>query len=294
MPFGDHPYRVVQQRFGNLRADPTRRLPEVSKMLHDLTELGFRVEGTRCLEVGTGHVPVAPIGLFLAGAREVVTVDLNRRISWAATRRMLTMLSAAQFQVIKAFAGLAEPDELRGRLALVRELAEHPRQLFAQARIRYLAPGDAARLSDRDSSFDLQFSITVLEHVQPRALAGILAEGRRILRPNGYSAHRIDLSDHFAHGDRSISNINFLRFGADEWRVIAGNQYSYTNRLRASQYRDLFDAAGLLVDAWHGQVDEEALLLLKDGFPLHSDFAGADPTDLCTTSVSAYARPGLD
>jgi 2-polyprenyl-6-hydroxyphenyl methylase/3-demethylubiquinone-9 3-methyltransferase len=41
------------------------------------------------------------------------------------------------------------------------------------------------RLPFRSSSFDAVLAVEVLEHIEPRSLAGVLAEARRVLRPGG-------------------------------------------------------------------------------------------------------------
>ena len=89
LPYGDRLYKAGQKRFGRLDARPMVRLPAQAQMLKWLRDAGKSVEGMRLFEVGTGHVPLAPIGFYLCGAGQVMTVDLHRRIDWDLTRESL-------------------------------------------------------------------------------------------------------------------------------------------------------------------------------------------------------------
>ncbi len=290
-PLGRILYRQLQQRFGRLDADPFRRLPQHASLIRNLSEYGFDTDGARCLEVGTGHLPIAPVAFYLAGAGEVVTVDLHRRLHPALTSEMLARLVASEDRLVRLYDGLVEAQQLRERLALVKTLIGRPFDLLEKIGIHYVAPGDAARIPDADATFDLSFSITVLEHVETDAMRRILTEARRVLRPHGLAAHLIDPSDHFAHQDSSITRINFLRFSSREWRRLGGNEFSYSNRLRASELEQVFLDCGFSIERSYRTVDERSLAALSNGFPLHSDFQHFDVTDLCTTGLEIYARP---
>lgn len=292
MPGGPALYQVIQRRFGRLSDDPFKRLPPHAAMMRRLAETGFALEGIRCLEIGTGHLPVAPVAFHLLGAAEVVTVDLHRRLNPTLTASMLRRLTAAGDRLSSLYEGLVEPERLRDRLRRLRALDGRPvHQILDEIGVRYEAPGDASRMPDAAGSFDLSFSMTVLEHVTPPALRAILAETRRLLRPTGYAAHLIDPSDHFAHQDPRITRINFLRFSRTEWGRLGGNEFSYCNRLRAPQLEAMFTDAGLHIERTSRTVDEPSRAALDSGFRVHPDFAGFGPADLCTTELEVYARP---
>ena len=290
LPQGDRLYRSLQQRFGTLAPDPFRRLPEHAKMVRRLHALSVSAEGSRCIEVGTGHMPVAPIGFYLAGAAEVLTVDLHRRMDLSLTTQMLLRLVAEQDRVLELYSGVVEPAALRDRLEVVRRLAARPMELLEQVGIRYLAPGDAAALPDADGSYDIHFSITVLEHIEPAVLSDVLREARRVLAPGGVAVHFVDPSDHFAHQDPSIPFINFLRYSERQWQRIAGNEFSYTNRLRASELELRFREAGFDLARIDRKVDQRSLAAVEAGFPLNAAYRGAAPEDLCTSALHVYAR----
>jgi SAM-dependent methyltransferase len=293
IPYGDHIYRQIQRRLGTLNPSPFNRLPHSAGMLSRLRELQFDVDGTRCMEVGTGHLPIAPVALYLAGAREVVTVDLHRRIDVNLTVEMLRQLTARGQEVVDLLAGIASEDLVRERLSIIAKGHDRVFDLFEQIGIRYIGPGDAKSMPEPDASFDLHFSFTCLEHIEPQDLAAILTEGRRLLRPLGIAAHLIDTSDHFAHQDETINRINFLRFTESEWSRIGGNEFSYCNRLRAPQLLAMFAKSGLQIVEADSTVDERSLGELQLGFPVDSTFSRFSAPDLAITTLDVYARPDL-
>lgn len=290
VPGGPALYQLLQRRFGRLSDDPFKRLPPHAAMMRRLASMGFALDGKRCLEIGTGHLPVAPVAFYLLGAAEVVTVDLHRRLNASLTASMLGRLQYER--LAELYAGLVPPERLRERLDHLRSLDGRPvPEILDEIGIHYEAPGDAARMPDPDGSFDLSFSMTVLEHVTPVALRDLLTEARRLLGPDGYAAHLIDPSDHFAHQDPRITRINFLRFSRTEWKRVGGNEFSYCNRLRAPQLERAFTEAGLRIERCDRTVDEPSKAALESGFPVHPDFEKFSATDLCTTELEVYARP---
>lgn len=289
MPRSESVYARAQRVAGALDGDAFKRVPHHVTLLRGLVQSGFDPSGARCLEVGTGHVPVLPVCFYLAGASEVATVDLNRRLHPTLVGEMLEQLSLSRDELVRLYDGLIPPDALSDRLD---RLTHHrdPMEALSSAGIRYLAPCDASSTSEPDGSIDLHFSMTVLEHIPPPVIRSILSEARRLLRPNGIAVHRVDTKDHYASTDTAITTINFLRFTDSQWNRLAGNRFAYCNRLRASEVRELFADAGLLESAVEIDVDKAALEALRDGFPLAPQFARFEPEDLATATVTVYAR----
>jgi len=291
MPRGESIYARIQRRFGNLNSSPYGRMPHHVRMLHTLRNIGFDIQGARCIELGTGHVPTLPILFHLAGAKEIVTVDLHRRLQWDFAADAMTTLAHNADELVARYAGLVGEAALRERLRMMSTFNGRPVDFFEHAAIRYVAPGDAATLPYPAESFDLHFSTTVLEHIDPTALALILVEARRLLCRDGVACHIIDPSDHFAHADEGISLINFLGLSRREWDKISDNQFGYCNRLRASEFLEIFSEAGLDVIAKEAVIDERSVREIESGFPLDPSFARFTTDDLCTVTLDVTARP---
>lgn len=80
------------------------------------------------------------------------------------------------------------------------------------------------------------------------------------------------LSIHFQHQDNSISRINFPRFSNNEWAYIARNQFAYCNRLRASDYLNLFNKIGFDIIHMEKGIDENSMNKIQDGFKVNENF----------------------
>lgn len=194
------------------------------------------------LELGAGWYPVVPVALYLCGAETIRTADITRLTN--ARHVQTTLRKFLEYAADGRLAGYirAQPE----RLEQLRALAETPPDFEALTRalhLEYLI-GDARRLPLPGGSVDLVHSNNTFEHIYPDILAGLLREFKRVVRPGGVQSHFIDLSDHFAHFDRSITIYHFLRFSPAAWRWI-DNSIQPLNRLRIPDYRRLYREAGI-------------------------------------------------
>lgn len=221
------------------------------------------------LELGTGWYPIVPIGLALAGVEEVTTVDISPLIDARRTQRTFEFFAAAiQSDGLRDVLRELEPD----RVASVIAAARGNRPQTCQATLARLGVrtkvGSAGTLRLEQGSMDLLVSNNTLEHVPPAALEEILAELRRLSAPRAVMDHVIDISDHYAHFDASISEFNYLRYSTPAWRLF-NNRLQYQNRLRAPDYRRLIEKAGFRVtaeEAERGAPEELARIRLAPEF----------------------------
>lgn len=143
---------------------------------------------------------------------------------------------------------------LRKRRAALERLAGQPIRrlgrpldsaagLTARFGIEYRAPCDARATGLPAASIDFVSSTSTLEHVPERDLVPVLAECRRLLRPDGALSCRIDLRDHFSYADPRVSPYNFLRYSTLRWRLL-NSRLLYQNRLRLPDYLRALDEAG--------------------------------------------------
>lgn len=203
----------------------------------------------RTLELGAGWYPVVPIAFFLYGADEIRTVDVTLLTNAEHIRTTIRkFLEYADQGKLDTSSLHCRPD----RLAQLRALAADApalgfEELTNALHIQYIVQ-DARRLQLPDGAIDLAHSNNTFEHIYPEILLGILREFRRIVRPGGVQSHFIDLSDHFAHFDTTISIYHFLRFSPAAWKWI-DNSVQPLNRLRITDYRRLYQEAGLPITA---------------------------------------------
>ena len=287
LPAGGGIYRLIQKSFGRLKANPMSRIPAQIEMAQWILDMGGESEGKTFFEVGTGHNPIVPIGSFLCGAEKVITVDLHRRLDFGILKKSLEWMSKNRDEIRGYYDGVANPQitQIIERLDLIDSLKEVPEKFLSEANIQYLAPADAADTGLPDASVDYHISSTVFEHIPEVDIKRILKEAKRILKKDGIAIHFIDLSDHFQHQDKIITKINFLRYSEKEWDKIAGNEFAYCNRLRASDCLALFKEAGFDVCRKEATVDDEARKSMKNGFMVDEGFRDYNIDDLCITGL---------
>jgi hypothetical protein len=211
-----------------------------------------------------------PIGLWLLGAKRVYTYDLN---TYLREELVLGDIETMRREPARVFDILGATAEVERRFQILLAARAQLDEILGAAGIEYVSPGDARRTGLADQSVDLHVSRSVLEHIPRDDLADIVRESARMLDNDGLAVHLVDFSDHFSHSDGSITAVNFLRFSEREWSRLAGNRYMYQNRLRIDDFLSLLARAGLAIVASEPTIDERALRVLHDGFPLDRRFA---------------------
>ncbi|HEV2801794.1 MAG TPA: methyltransferase domain-containing protein [Pyrinomonadaceae bacterium] len=292
LPLSNTLYYAMQRTAGSLRAgrtNPVEYFDAARRAVGWIRSTGRDVEGMRFLEVGTGRNVNLPTALWLCGAASVTTVDLNPYLSSALVFESNEYVRQHEGEILKAFGAESERPQFRERLAQLLTFKGNLDALLRLMNVRYLPRADAARLPLADASIDAHVSFAVFEHIPARDLERILREARRVLAAEGLLVHIIDPSDHFSHDDQSITAINFLQFGEREWERLAGNQFMYHNRLRAFEYLELFERAGVRIIEQKQTVDEPSLSALKNGFPLHAEFRHIPVEQLAVRSLNVLA-----
>lgn len=222
-------------------------------------------------ELGTGTWPIVPIALFLCGAREVHTYDIESLIEPDLLENTLSLFATA-IRTGRLEAML--PDAQQERMEPLENLIQHnhdaPDRFLAHLGI-HLHVGDARATTLPAGSIDLVFSTVVFEHVPRVILLGLMAEFRRILRPGGVMSHFIGLEDQYCSFDRGITPYNFLRYSSRQWRWL-NNPIIPLTRLRVPDYREVTLASGFqIVDERHqnGSADDLRTVPLAPEFRHH-------------------------
>lgn len=287
-------YYWLQRVFGGLGTlDPSYGFFVGVEAWKRLVGLGHDPTGKMFFEVGTGRAPIVPLAFYLMGARGTITIDLNPYLRPELLGAAVRYVSDHP-EKVRALFGEFLSEERWAQLSSV-TVADgfDSAACLRQCNIRYIAPGDATRTGLAAATVDYHTSNTTLEHIPPPILPDILAEGDRLLRPDGLLIHRIDYSDHFSHSDRSISGINFLQYSAARWSRYADNRYMYMNRLRHDDLLKLFsDGRHVLRD--EPDVNDTILETLRSGgFRVDTLFANKTPQTLATTGawIIATRRP---
>ena len=283
-------YKFLQKKFGHLTSDPIPNIKKQIEIANGLYKYNNPIEGKTFFEVGTGHNAIVPVGFFLSGAKRVVTVDLYRRLDYNIMKNSLFYLVKNRNLLESLYSNITNSTMFNERLDLLSKYWSTPRQFIKMANIQYLAPADATNTNLLNNSIDYHISTNTLDHIPYEVIRNIFIEAKRILKDNGIAIHFIDMSDHFQHQDNLISRINFLRFSENDWTNIAGNQFAYCNRLRASDYLNLFNELGFDTIHMEKIIDEDSMGKIQDGFKINKKFNSYKLEDICTTSLKLMLR----
>jgi len=285
-------YYWIQKRFGeHNRMNTIDNLLSGIQICAKIEQAGQSPVEKTFFEIGTGKRINIPLSFWLAGARQITTVDLNHYLKEELVREDLNYIQTNRDEIEQLFEGVIYNNRLDSLLDFTSKqwrLAG----LLKFLNIEYIAPGDAAKLPISTDSIDFYTSYTVLEHIPLDNLKMIIEEGNRIIKKGGLFINLIDYSDHFSHSDRSISSINFLQFSVDKWNKIAGNRFMYMNRLRVDDYHDLFKEMKHKILISDSQIDFFALDLIKTGeLKIDKAFVSKSKENLATTGywiISEY------
>jgi SAM-dependent methyltransferase len=294
LPSGERAHYLLQRRLGGLRnfeREFTVKMDDWKLMAGHLRDAGRPITGARLFEIGSGWYPTFPFACYLAGARSVMTVDLNQHLKPDLVRACAAGL-AGFTRLIADESGVAEADVSARQRQLQRVLAQRIDLAAAtDGAVTYEAPADATRTRLGPGALDCIFSNSVLEHVPPDAIDGMYREALRILAPGGIMFHSVNCGDHYAYVDKRINQLHYLRYSDTEW-ARWNNAFLYQNRMRAHEFVERAAAAGFAITLDTARPHERRLRELA-AMKVHPQFAHVPAEKLCITSVDFIARaPG--
>lgn len=230
---------------------------DARNQLTKIAELGFPLTARTIVEIGTGWNPVFSLLCRMCGAAEIITIDQERLLDQRTFARAVTLLRELREKYEPAFAEVG----IQLDFDVLDHIGASLDETLANCRIDYRAPADFGDLPDECA--DIILSRDVLEHIPPALLEHIMADSHRVLRPGGVICHKIDMTDHWEHDDKSISPINFLQYDSPLWRLTGINSQAYQNRLRRFEFVALAEAAGFVVASATGLPDDRAIKALR-------------------------------
>jgi Methyltransferase domain. len=245
MPFSEHALYLLQRYV-------TKTIPRTASSAIELVSFARRVQSevpgfdeARLLEIGAGKDLGLAIALRLLGSGPVTCVDIERMAK-------LPLIRSTAAHIANAL-GKQQP-----RLNSWTDV-----DAFG---VRYLAPYRLESAPIAPGSIDCFLSLATLEHIPRDDLSRLLQYARTLIRSGGISVHEIDYTDHFAYS-YNISPFNFLKFSDAEWSKH-NSSFQYVNRLRHSEYVELFQAAGyvILKNEQKAAVPDETMNRLAEQF----------------------------
>ncbi len=196
------------------------------------------------LELGPGMFPIIPVAYYLAGARRTYLCDLKDLSDHdLLTRTIDAVLDADDNDTLTSRIGPIFPERVEQLRSVQREMRDLSLSA-ARARLGFVLATGKARNFVPPHPPHLITSNTVLEHIDPETIVDILAHFTEIAARGAVISHLIDHCDHYAYFDENLSVYNFLRYSDRAWTLI-DNDIQPMNRLRAHEYVELFEQAGI-------------------------------------------------
>ncbi len=192
-----------------------------------------------CVELGAGWVLTHSLVLHLLGAKRVIATDLE---ALADPSTLALAIRGSTLSVVRdVLSAFDDHDRIRARLAKLAAISSFSFDTLRSLGIEYVAPVDLAKRAVGEP-FDFVYSNSVLEHVPTADIPRLLGHLAHDLRAGGAMIHSIHLEDH-----RDIANDPFAFFSEPAARYGADEQSRRGNRVRASEWLTLAEAAGLSV-----------------------------------------------
>ena len=199
------------------------------------------------LEVGTGWYPVVPVGLYLCGAGDIQTFDIDPLLQTARLQQMFNRFVEYEGAgALRKFLPRLQPERF-ARMSQTRAQNDglSPVALLEKLGIHAHVRGAQATGLPAGKT-DLFISTGVLEYIPPEILKAILAEFKRLGSPGAIQSHYLNLVDQYSYFDSSITPFNFLQYPGSRWKYL-NSPLTWQNRMRISDFRQVFTQAGYQV-----------------------------------------------
>lgn len=275
-----HRFVLDKDRFEHKLGTCIRHLDNIKRFL--IKDLQHSI----VFELGTGWRPVVPVGFYLAGSQKIISVDIASFVNSKNICKTLEFYSIED--ALKHRIAFLDEKRFQSIKVLQRNCSGMSvDELFAELNIDYRIE-DACKTGLANNSVDIIISNNVFEHISSDILHNILQEFRRIIKPAGIMSHYVDIRDHYAQFDKTITDYNYLKYNDRLWNALGNNKLHYQNRLRASEYQQLHQSAGFEiceVTNQAGAIAELHSISIAKRFRCYSE------QDLLTRNTWIVSRP---
>ena len=291
VPGGARMHYLLQRRGGGLTdfgRECDLKVDDWRLMMGHLRAANMPLAGKTLMEMGTGWYPTFPFCLYLAGATKIYTVDLNPHLKPEMTIALADRL-AAHTPLIAKESGRTDTEVDLAQINLVEALrAGKSISDATKGCVQYRAPADASKTELPDSSVDVVFSNSVLEHVPGPVIEACMAEAMRIVKPGGIVFHSVNCGDHYAYADKTIDQLHYLQYSEAQWKKW-DNEFLYQNRLRGVDFTRMAKAVGFAIEIDTSHARPERLAKVE-AMKIDARFAGYSSEELAITSIDFVGR----
>ena len=223
-------HRSIQRKFSNINeGNVIKQESEVKRAVNIFNFISkkksFKFEGKNILELGTGWHGTDLVLLKSLGANKIVTCDVFRHL---------------EIKLIKwAISGLSKNTSLISKTFGID-------QRLIEERIGYMKDAKTLEefLNQEKNYFDLFYSYSVLQRIEKRKIELIINKIKDSLKSSAYMLHVIHHGDHNARHDKNLNPLMYLKYGR-RYDFLQTKRFNFQNRLRNSEFRNLFNASNI-------------------------------------------------
>jgi cyclopropane fatty-acyl-phospholipid synthase-like methyltransferase len=251
-----------------------QKLQHAKDHCHYLNKFLDANPNTQILELGTGWYPIIPLYFYLSDSGNVISIDIQK---WMKREHQLRTINKFivwnNRGILQDYFEKINPAKWKEMVQIYNSVSDYSLEDISRTIGLQYYIQDARDLQFDSNSIDFICSNNTLEHIRVDHLKPILNEFKRVLSPNGVMSHFIDMSDHFAHFDHSITIYNFLKYSKKHWRLI-DNNIQHLNRLRFVDYTSLYKELGIPIieeDIRPGNIEELRSIKIHKEFSEYSE-----------------------
>ncbi|MBC7523068.1 MAG: hypothetical protein H7239_01305 [Flavobacterium sp.] len=220
---GDSIYHIIQEKFNSSSTESKIEKSEntINKVISICGELNINLKNIEIIEIGSGWFPIIPyFFIYKCKVKKVFTYDINAHYNKKAIGIFNGIFSKIYNETIIT--------STNNNYNLPDQVSYFPSHNVINCEL---------------PKTPLVFSRYVLSHVKTKDIIEMHKKFKNEFAKGTYIIHFISPSDLRQHGDKSISQQDFLKYSQKEWDKIT-TKYDFHNRLRLPQFIEIFTSLG--------------------------------------------------
>jgi|CXWL01.1.fsa_nt_gi hypothetical protein len=279
-------YRLIANNLGARSRTNKQLPPRYFNRANNLLDLnhryGFLKQGDKILEVGTGWLHWEAIVIRLLFDVRSVLYDVWDNRQLVALKDYIAQLEG---MLDKLHGDDTQLDRAR-RLIPQIKAAQSFDELYRLLDFTYVLDKNGELASLEQGAFDFVVSSEVLEHVYKDSAFSLVKSFANVLKPGGYSFHKIDMNDHLYYYSKTVSPKQYMHYSDLTWKRYFENDVQYINRIQLPEWRAMFHDAGL--ELVHEEIRQEDLKGLELA-PLYQDLLSDERA--CSSVIFLHRKP---
>jgi len=273
-------YRKLGNRFGSKRRlksqIPAYYLNRVNRMLKLSERYGVVKDKDTIIEIGSGWCHWEAVTLRLFFDIKAVLFDVWDNRQFDVLKSYLSQLRINLSKIETDENKLKKADDMIKMILSFNNFSE----VYSALGFQYVIEPNGKLSSYKDNSFNLIISAGVLEHIKRCDIPVLAEEFHRLLKPDGYSVHSINLTDHLYLYDKSVSPKQYLKYSDRVWQWCFEDEIQYFNRVQRPEWLSLFEQPGFTL------IDEESDRIDIGKFPVNKQYNYLSKHDLGCISLN--------